>query len=81
VAPQIQWVLWLAVHLLALTGFKKTRRRGRQLDDRVPRRGRAQRVIMSQQVFAQHALEAQGGVVPPEPMAPRPAARAQATAS
>jgi NADH:ubiquinone reductase (H+-translocating) len=43
-------------------------------------RGRPQRVITAQQVFARLALEAQGGAIPAPPR-PIPAAREDARAS
>lgn len=54
------WVLWLAVHLLSLTGFKN---RVAVLFDwtiAFVGRGRPQRAITTQQVFARQVSEAQG---------------------
>jgi NADH:ubiquinone reductase (H+-translocating) len=57
------WLLWLAVHLYALTGFKN---RVAVLANRFVAflgRGRPQRVITAQQVFAREALEAQAAAI------------------
>jgi NADH dehydrogenase len=55
----IAWLLWLAVHLYALTGFKN--RLGVLANWTVAflGHGRPQRAITAQQVFARQALEAQ----------------------
>jgi NADH dehydrogenase len=65
------WLLWLAVHLLWLAGFKN---RVAVLANWVVAflgRGRPQRAISYQQVFARQALEAQAAAitaaVPPSP--------------
>jgi NADH:ubiquinone reductase (H+-translocating) len=61
------WVLWLFVHLMTLTGFKNRLSVLFNWTVAFFSRGRAQRVITAQQVFARHALEAharQGGTVP-----------------
>jgi NADH dehydrogenase len=61
------WVLWLLVHLMTLTGFKNRLSVLFNWTVAFFGRGRAQRVITAQQVFARHALEVharQGGIVP-----------------
>ena len=70
------WLLWLAVHLAALTGFKN--RVAVLLNWLVAflGRGRAQRVITAQQVFARQALEAQAAVMQTEHPARASAPRA-----
>jgi NADH dehydrogenase len=58
------WLLWLVVHVVGLTGFKN---RVAALFNWLVAflgRGRPQRVITAQQVFARHALEQQPGVLP-----------------
>ena len=52
------WVLWLVVHLMTLTGFKNRLSVLFNWTVAFLGRGRAQRVITAQQVFARHALEA-----------------------
>ena len=52
------WLLWLVVHLVALTGFKNRLSVLFNWTVAFLGRGRAQRVITAQQVFARHALEA-----------------------
>jgi NADH dehydrogenase len=62
------WVLWLLVHLMTLTGFKNRLSVLFNWTVAFLGRGRAQRVITAQQVFARHALEVharRGGTVPP----------------
>ena len=54
----VAWVLWLAVHLLAMTGFKNRVAVVANWGIAFLGRGRAQRVITTQQVFARRALEA-----------------------
>jgi NADH:ubiquinone reductase (H+-translocating) len=51
------WVLWLAVHLMTLTGFNNRLSVLFNWLVAFLGRGRAQRVITAQQVFARHALE------------------------
>jgi NADH dehydrogenase len=51
------WVLWLLVHLMTLTGFKNRLSVLFNWTVAFFGRGRAQRVITAQQVFARHALE------------------------
>jgi len=63
------WVLWLVVHLLALTGFKNRISVVFNWTIAFLSDGRAQRVITKQQVFARQALEAGSfptGTVPPK---------------
>ena len=52
------WVLWLVVRLMTLTGFKNRLSVLFNWTVAFLGRGRAQRVITAQQVFARHALEA-----------------------
>ena len=52
------WVLWLIVHLVALTGFKHRLSVFFNWTVAFLGRGRAERVITAQQVFGRHALEA-----------------------
>ena len=51
------WLLWLVVHLMTLTGFKNRLSVLFNWTVAFLGRGRAQRVITAQQVFARHALE------------------------
>jgi NADH dehydrogenase len=51
------WVLWLAVHLMTLTGFNNRLSVLFTWTGAFLGRGRLQRVITAQQVFARHALE------------------------
>jgi NADH dehydrogenase len=51
------WVLWLVVHLMTLTGFKNRLLVLFKWTVAFLARGRAERVITAQQVFARHALE------------------------
>ena len=51
------WVLWLLVHLMTLTGFKNRLSVLFNWMVAFLGRGRAERVITAQQVFARHALE------------------------
>ena len=67
------WVLWLFVHLMTLTGFKNRLSVLFNWTVAFFSRGRAQRVITAQQVFARHALEVharQGSTVPSIPATP-----------
>ena len=60
----VAWLVWLVVHLASLTGF---RNRVAALFDWTIAflgRGRPQRVITAQQVFARRALEQQPDVIP-----------------
>jgi NADH dehydrogenase len=62
------WLLWLAVHLAALTGFKNRVSVLFNWTVAFLGRGRAQRVITMQQVFGRQALEAEAAgirTVPP----------------
>lgn len=52
------WALWLLVHLMTLTGFKNRLSVLFNWTVAFLGRGRPQRVITTQQVFARHALEA-----------------------
>jgi NADH:quinone reductase (non-electrogenic) len=59
----LAWVVWLAVHLLALTGFKN---RAAVLFDWAIAflgRGRPQRAVTTQQVFARRVREEQAAVI------------------
>ena len=53
----LAWLAGLLVHLLALTGFKNRVAVGAHWAIAFLGRGRPQRVITAQQVFARHALE------------------------
>jgi len=55
----VAWVLWLTVHLMALTGFKNRLFVLFNWMIAFVGRGRTQRVITAQQVFARQALESQ----------------------
>jgi NADH:ubiquinone reductase (H+-translocating) len=57
------WLLWLAVHLYALTGFKNRVAVLANWFVAFLGRGRPQRVITAQQVFAREALEAQAAAI------------------
>jgi NADH dehydrogenase len=57
------WLMWLAVHLLALTGFKNRLAVLFNWTIAFLGRGRAQRAITTQQVFARQALETQATVI------------------
>jgi NADH:ubiquinone reductase (H+-translocating) len=57
------WLVWLVVHLAALTGFKNRVFVLFNWAIAFLGRGRAQRVITLQQVFGRHALEAQAAVM------------------
>jgi len=61
------WMLWLAVHLYALTGFKN---RAAVLANWIVAflgRGRPQRAITAQQVFAREALKEQAAAIASDP--------------
>ena len=66
------WVMWLAVHLLALTGCKNRLAVLSNWTIVFLGRGRAQRAITAQQVFARQALEVQATLIsitdPPNPL-------------
>jgi NADH:ubiquinone reductase (H+-translocating) len=57
------WLVWLVVHLAALTGFKNRVFVLFNWAIAFLGRGRAQRVITLQQVFGRHALEGQAAVM------------------
>jgi NADH:quinone reductase (non-electrogenic) len=57
------WVLWLAVHLLALTGFKNRLAVLFNWTIAFVGRGRPQRAITTQQVFARQVADAQAAAV------------------
>jgi NADH:ubiquinone reductase (H+-translocating) len=62
------WVLWLLIHLMTLTGFKNRISVAFNWTVAFLGRGRPERVITAQQVFARHALEVHArerGTVPP----------------
>jgi NADH dehydrogenase len=59
----VAWVMWLAVHLIALTGFKNRAAVGCNWAVAFLGRGRLQRAITTQQVFARQVREFQAGVV------------------
>jgi NADH dehydrogenase len=57
------WLMWLAVHLLALTGFKNRLAVLFNWTIAFLGRGRAQRAISTQQVFARQALQTQAAAI------------------
>jgi NADH dehydrogenase len=59
----IAWLMWLFVHLVALTGFKNRVAVLANWTVAFLGRGRPQRVITAQQVFARRALESQAAAV------------------
>ena len=59
------WVLWLIVHLVALTGFKHRLSVFFNWTVGLLGGGRAERVITVQQVFGRHAMAAQPAVTRP----------------
>ena len=59
----LAWVLWLAVHLLALTGFNNRAATLFNWAIAFLRRGRPQRAVTTQQVFARRAREEQAAVI------------------
>jgi NADH dehydrogenase len=73
------WLLWLAVHLVGLTGFKNRLSVLFNWTVAFISRGRAQRAITAQQVFGRHALEAQPVVIGSVPPTSTPARREDAT--
>jgi NADH dehydrogenase len=60
----VAWLLWLVVHVVGLTGFKNRVAALFNWAAAFLGRGRPQRVITAQQVFARRALEQQPGVIP-----------------
>ena len=60
----VAWVLWLVVHLAFLTGFRNRLAALFSWTIAFLGRGRPQRVITAQQVFARRALEQQPEVIP-----------------
>lgn len=62
------WLMWLFVHLMALTGFENRIAVLANWLGAFLGRGRPQRAITAQQVFAREALEAQAAAL--TPMAP-----------
>ena len=80
------WVLWLAVHLTMLTGFKNRTSVLANWAVAFLGRGRPQRIITAQQVFARQALAALGGqgltaLLPGQTSRTRPSAREQSGTS
>jgi NADH dehydrogenase len=61
------WVLWLVVHLAALTGFKHRLSVFFNWTVGLLGGGRTERVITRQQVFGRHAMAAAGGTVTQPP--------------
>jgi NADH dehydrogenase len=59
----VAWILWLAVHLIALTGFKNRIAVLFNWTVAFLGRGRQQRTITTQQVFARQSLESQEGQI------------------
>lgn len=59
----VAWLMWLMVHLFALTGFKNRLAVLFNWTIAFLGRGRAQRAITAQQVFARQALETQTTVI------------------
>jgi NADH dehydrogenase len=64
VAGFAAWLLWLAVHLVTLTGFKNQLAALFNWAIAFLGRGRPQRVITVQQIYARRALEQQPEVIP-----------------
>ena len=60
----VAWLLWLVVHLAFLTGFRNRLAALFNWTIAFLGRGRPQRVITAQQVFARRALEQQPEVIP-----------------
>jgi NADH dehydrogenase len=58
------WLLWLSVHVVGLTGFKNRVAALFNWTTAFLGRGRPQRVITAQQVFARHALQLQPAAMP-----------------
>jgi len=67
----LAWLMWLAVHLFALTGFKNRAAVLSNWTIAFLGHGRPQRAITAQQVFARRALEAQAAVIS-DPAPPNP---------
>ena len=59
----LAWILWLAVHLIALAGFKNRIAVLFNWTVAFLGRGRQQRTITTQQVFARQSLESQAGQI------------------
>jgi NADH dehydrogenase len=59
----LAWVLWLAVHLLALTGFKNRAAVLFSWAIAFIGRGRPQRAVTTQQVFARRVREEQAALI------------------
>ncbi|HWE09495.1 MAG TPA: NAD(P)/FAD-dependent oxidoreductase [Solirubrobacteraceae bacterium] len=66
------WVMWLGVHLFALTGFKNRIAAVLNWAIAFLGRGRAQRAITAQQVFGRQALESEVAVIGPPGSSPPP---------
>jgi NADH dehydrogenase len=58
----LAWLLWLVIHLGALTGFKNRVSVLLNWAMAFLGHGRAQRVITAQQIFARQALEKQAAI-------------------
>jgi NADH:quinone reductase (non-electrogenic) len=59
----VGWLMWLVVHLFALTGFKNRVAVVSSWTVAFLGHGRPQRTIMAQQVFARQAAEAQAAAI------------------
>ena len=59
----VGWILWLAVHLFALTGFKNRLAVLSNWTIAFLGRGRPQRAITTQQVFARQVSEEQAAAI------------------
>jgi NADH dehydrogenase len=71
----VAWLLWLAVHLVALTGFKNRIAVLFNWTIAFVGRGRPQRAVTTQQVFARQVGEAQAAAVDRGAAALRPPSR------
>jgi NADH:quinone reductase (non-electrogenic) len=68
----VGWLMWLAVHLLYLVGFKNRVTTVLHWAVSFIGRGRSERVATVQQVLARQALQRAGDIVPPEPNSQAP---------
>jgi NADH:ubiquinone reductase (H+-translocating) len=69
------WIMWLAVHLLAITGFKKRLAVVANWTIAFISRGRPQRAITTQQVFARQTSEQQTAIIAKDATAYTPTAK------
>ena len=69
----IAWVMWLAVHLVYLVGFKNRLTTLLHWTVSFVGRGRSERVVTEQQIFARQAIEQLGeDFAPTRSQRPRP---------